>query len=123
MERNSKRRFAFDDTGTRIRASRGHTVAVELDLALATPPDVLFHGTHGRVLDAIRHEGPRPMGRHHVHLSVDPDTARQVGGRRGRPVVLRVDASGLVADGHEFRRSANGVWLVDHVPPGRLTFP
>jgi putative RNA 2'-phosphotransferase len=36
--------------------------------------------------------------------------------------VPRVDVSGLVADGHEFRRSANGVWLVDHVPPGTLTF-
>jgi predicted metal-dependent HD superfamily phosphohydrolase len=26
----------------------------------------------------------------------------------------------MAADGHQFRRSANGVWLVDHVPPADL---
>jgi putative RNA 2'-phosphotransferase len=32
-------------------------------------------------------------------------------------VVLRVDAAGLAADGARFFRSANGIWLVDAVPP------
>jgi putative RNA 2'-phosphotransferase len=52
-----------------------------------------------------------------VHLSPDVATARTVGGRRGRPVVLRVDAAAMVADGLLFSRSANGVWLTDSVPP------
>jgi putative RNA 2'-phosphotransferase len=56
-----------------------------------------------------------------VHLSADAATARAVGGRRGRPVVLRVDAAAMAADGHRFTRSANGVWLVDAVPPGYLS--
>ncbi|TMR08500.1 RNA 2'-phosphotransferase, partial [Nonomuraea turkmeniaca] len=34
-----------------------------------------------------------------------------------------VGAGEMHADGHVFRRSANGVWLVDHVPPGYLRFP
>ena len=55
-----------------------------------------------------------------MHLSADVETARRVGGRRGRPVVLRVDATALAADGVTFTRSANGVWLVDAVPPERL---
>ncbi len=117
---SDKQRFAFDETGTRIRANQGHSVAVELDLPVAEPPAVLFHGTHPGALAAIRAEGLRPMGRHHVHLSPDRDTAARVGGRRGRPVLLEIDAAGLAADGSEFRCSANGVWLVDHVPPHRL---
>jgi putative RNA 2'-phosphotransferase len=34
--------------------------------------------------------------------------------------VLRVDAAAMGAEGVVFHRSANGVWLVDAVPPGRL---
>ena len=40
---NDKRRFAFDPTGTRIRASQGHSVAVDLGYAAEVPPPVLFH--------------------------------------------------------------------------------
>jgi putative RNA 2'-phosphotransferase len=118
--RNDKRRFALDDTGTRIRASQGHSVQVDLGLTPLPPPDVLFHGTVDRFLDAIRREGLRPMLRHHVHLSADHETAMRVGARRGRPVVLSVDAAGLAATGQPFHCSANGVWLVAHVPPEYL---
>ncbi|MGY1916990.1 RNA 2'-phosphotransferase [Blastococcus sp. SYSU DS0973] len=118
---NDKRRFAFDPTGTRIRASQGHSVAVDLGYGPEQPPEVLFHGTVERVLPAILAEGLRPGRRHAVHLSADVVTARAVGGRRGRPVVLRVDAAGMAAGGSSFSRSANGVWLVDTVPPRFLT--
>jgi putative RNA 2'-phosphotransferase len=118
---NDKRRFAFDDTGTRIRASQGHSVPVDLGYLPAPPPDELFHGTVERFLPAILAEGLRPGRRHAVHLSADVATARAVGGRRGRPVVLGVDAAGMAAGGFAFRRSANGVWLVDEVPRRYLT--
>ncbi|MGY1692758.1 RNA 2'-phosphotransferase [Geodermatophilus sp. SYSU D01105] len=117
---DDKRRFAFDDTGTRIRASQGHSVAVDLGYAPQAPPPVLFHGTVARFLPAILAEGLRPGRRHAVHLSADVATARRVGGRRGTPVVLRVDAAGLAAAGARFTRSANGVWLVVAVPPAYL---
>ncbi len=120
VETNNKKRFAFDETGTRIRASQGHSVDVDLGLATATPPDVLYHGTVATFLEAIFHEGLRPMKRHAVHLSASPDTARTVGARRGKPVILRVDAAGMTADGHEFQVSANGVWLTAAVPPAYL---
>ena len=45
VARNDKRRFAFDESGTRIRASQGHSVPVELGYAPAQPPAELFHGT------------------------------------------------------------------------------
>lgn len=114
---NDKQRYAFDDTRRRIRANQGHSVDVELDLPKAVPPDVLFHGTVERFLPAIRREGLRPMNRHDVHLSPDAETARRVGARRGKPVILEVDAAAMAADGHVFRVSANGVWLVRSVPP------
>ncbi|WP_345037978.1 RNA 2'-phosphotransferase [Streptomyces sannanensis] len=118
---NDKRRFAVD--GSRIRASQGHTVPVDLGLPPAEPPAYLYHGTVARTLDAIRAEGLRPMNRHHVHLSPDRETATRVGARRGRPVVLAVDAGAMHRAGHVLRVSANGVWLTDHVPPRYLRFP
>ena len=117
---NDKQRFAFDESGLRIRASQGHSVDVDLALPAAIPPDVLYHGTVSRFLDAILREGLRPMKRHAVHLSADPATARTVGARRGVPVVLTVDARAMARAGHEFQLSANGVWLTAAVPPGFL---
>ncbi|MEV4016562.1 RNA 2'-phosphotransferase [Nonomuraea angiospora] len=121
VEANDKRRYAIEDG--RIRASQGHSVAVDLGLPAVRPPEVLYHGTVGRFLATIKEEGLRPMSRHHVHLSPDRETATRVGTRRGVPVVLVVAAGAMHADGHEFRVSANGVWLADHVPPGYLRFP
>ncbi|MGQ0841417.1 RNA 2'-phosphotransferase [Actinokineospora sp.] len=115
---NGKSRYAFDDTGTRVRASQGHSVPVELGLPPAEPPALLYHGTVAAALPAIRAEGLRPMARHHVHLSATRETAVVVGARRGKPVVLTVDAAAMVVDGHVFHVSANGVWLVAHVPVG-----
>ncbi|MGY0492905.1 RNA 2'-phosphotransferase [Streptomyces sp. WG-D5] len=118
---NDKRRFAVD--GSRIRASQGHSVEIDLGLPEAEPPAYLYHGTVARFLDAIRHEGLKPMNRHDVHLSADRETATRVGARRGRPVVLPVDAGAMHRAGHTFRISANGVWLTAAVPPRYLRFP
>ncbi|WP_405841876.1 RNA 2'-phosphotransferase [Streptomyces sp. NBC_01518] len=118
---NDKRRFAIE--GTRIRASQGHSIEVDLGLPPATPPSYLFHGTVARNLDAIRAEGLRPMNRHAVHLSADRETATRVCARRGRPVVLSVDAGAMHKDGHVFRVSENGVWLTEAVPVRYLRFP
>ncbi|SFY51444.1 RNA 2'-phosphotransferase [Streptomyces sp. F-1] len=121
VEANDKRRFTID--GTRIRAAQGHSVPVDLGLPPATPPPYLYHGTVPGALPAIRAEGLKPMGRHAVHLSADRATATRVGARRGRPVVLTVDAAAMHRDGHVFHRSANGVWLTAAVPPRHLRFP
>ncbi|MET7639159.1 RNA 2'-phosphotransferase [Streptomyces sp. NPDC005438] len=115
---SDKRRFTLD--GDRIRANQGHTVPVDLGLEFLAPPERLYHGTVDRFLPAIRTEGLRPMKRHAVHLSADPETATRVGARRGEPVVLTVRAGVLHRAGHRFQRSANGVWLTDSVPPEAL---
>ncbi len=117
---SDKQRFAFDETRARIRANQGHSVEVDLQFEAIEPPAVLYHGTgHGNVA-SIMESGLCKMKRHHVHLSGDVVTAIKVGQRHGRPVVFRVDAAAMHAAGFVFFRSANGVWLVDAVPPQYL---
>ncbi len=113
---NDKRRFEYDDSGTRIRARQGHSIDVELGYTDAAPPQMLYHGTATRFLPEIRSKGLLPMSRHDVHLSVDEATARVVGARHGSPAVLTVDAAAMAADGHTFRVTGNGVWLTAAVP-------
>ena len=121
VEHNNKKRFEFDDSGARIRASQGHSVPVDLGYEPLVPPDTLYHGTATGSLDSIFAEGLRPGRRHHVHLSVDTETAAKVGARHGKPAVLIVAADRMHADGCVFYRSTNGVWLTEHVAPEHLT--
>ncbi|HEX6606968.1 MAG TPA: RNA 2'-phosphotransferase [Chloroflexia bacterium] len=120
IARNNKQRFALDATGTLIRANQGHSVPVDLQLAQVAPPPMLYHGTAAHLVETIQREGLRKMARHHVHLSPDPETARIVGARHGSPVVFAVDAATMQQAGTPFYCSANGVWLVDAVPPAYL---
>lgn len=114
---NDKARFELSPDGRRIRARQGHSVKVEAGWMPADPPETLFHGTAATALPSIMEQGLARGRRHHVHLSADVATARRVGGRRGRPVVLRVAAGTMARQGHAFFLSANGVWLTEHVPP------
>jgi putative RNA 2'-phosphotransferase len=113
---NDKQRFAFSDDGTKIRASQGHSIQVDLDLTPVTPPDVLYHGTATRFLDSILSAGLQSRNRQYVHLSPDEQTALRVGQRHGKPAILRIDARAMHVDGHTFFFSANGVWLTARVP-------
>jgi putative RNA 2'-phosphotransferase len=114
---NDKQRFALSADHTRVRASQGHSIEVDLGYAASEPPEVLYHGTVDRFLASIRVQGLLKGERHHVHLSKDLATAARVGQRRGRPIVLRVRALDMHRAGHPFFVSQNGVWLTDCVPP------
>jgi putative RNA 2'-phosphotransferase len=120
VAKSDKKRFSFDSTGTLIRANQGHSVKVDLQLEPAIPPELLYHGTGHGAVEAILREGLCKMSRHHVHLSKDIATAKQVGSRHGRPIVFAVDAAAMESDGYTFYCSENGVWLVDAVPPKYL---
>jgi putative RNA 2'-phosphotransferase len=86
-----------------------------------TPPAILFHGTPASNLDSIMVDGLRSGGRQHVHLSADRETAAPVGRRRRVPArVLAVNSGPMSAAGHLCYRSANGVWLTQHVPAAYL---
>jgi putative RNA 2'-phosphotransferase len=121
VETNDKQRFGFDVSGELIRANQGHSVEVDLQLDEREPPETLYHGTVERFLSSILEQGLVRGKRHHVHLSKDVETALRVGARRGKPVILTVDAGRMQRDGHKFLLSVNGVWLTDVVPPGYLS--
>ncbi len=116
VRNNDKQRFALSEDKSHIRANQGHSVDVDLNLESRTPPRHLFHGTVAKFIDSIRENGLNKGERHHVHLSPDIDTAVRVGQRRGKPVVLLINALEMHEAGHTFHRSENGVWLVDRVP-------
>ncbi|WP_222105832.1 RNA 2'-phosphotransferase [Paraburkholderia sp. BCC1886] len=116
-----KQRYAISEDGLRVRANQGHsTQTVEMTYAVKLPPEYLYHGTAERFMDSIRKEGIKPAGRHHVHLSETFDTAKSVGARHGKPVVLIIDALTMAKNGFVFYLSDNNVWLVDQVPVGHF---
>lgn len=117
---DEKGRYSFDETGRKIRANQGHSVSVDVELEEKLPPQFLYHGTASRFLDGIFDEGLKPMSRLYVHLSPDEKTARKVGKRHGKEVVLQVDAEKMAQEGMVFFLSANGVWLTKQVPPKYL---
>jgi putative RNA 2'-phosphotransferase len=120
---NDKKRFSFSEDGIRIRANQGHSVQVDLKLEPKEPPETLYHGTVEKFLDSINYLGLQKGNRHHVHLSADIKTAKAVGGRRGKPVILEIDAGLMRHQGHVFYLSYNGVWLTEHVPVQFIRFP
>jgi putative RNA 2'-phosphotransferase len=120
---NDKQRFAFSDDRLRIRAVQGHSIDVDLGLAAVSPPVLLFHGTAERHVSDIRIDGLVKRSRRYVHLSPDDATARKVGQRHGKPVVLIIEARRLSVAGSDFYLSENGVWLTEKVPAEFIQFP
>jgi putative RNA 2'-phosphotransferase len=113
---NSKKRFAFNDTLDKIRASQGHSLEIELGYTNQEPPEILYHGTGGKSVQSILNAGLEKRSRQHVHLSKDFETAVKVGRRHGNPFVFKVLAEQMYKDNYQFFISDNGVWLTDNVP-------
>lgn len=118
---SDKQRFTLSPDGLRMRAAQGHSIAIDLKLEPKKPPMVLWHGTATRFLPSIREQGLLPMGRTHVHLSLDKEIALKVGARHGSAVALHVNAWGMFESGAEFFRADNGVWLAGEVAPQYLS--
>jgi putative RNA 2'-phosphotransferase len=116
---DSKGRYTIEDG--RIRANQGHSVDIDLGLTALVPPHPLFHGTATRFIESILRDGLLPQARQYVHLSANRQTAIEVGSRHGKICVLTINANAMTADGLEFFRSANGVWLVAQVPSRYLS--
>lgn len=115
VETNNKKRFAFNEDKTRIRASQGHSIDVDLALKASQPPDFLYHGTAEINISSILGKGIEKRTRQHVHLSADKETATKVGMRHGKPVILTIRTREMHEDGISFYLSANNVWLTDFV--------
>ena len=116
VETNSKKRFAFNDSLDKIRASQGHSIEIELGYTSQKPPELLYHGTGEKSVQSILDTGLQKRKRQHVHLSSDTETAIKVGQRHGKPFVFKVLAEQMYNDNFQFFLSDNGVWLTDNVP-------
>lgn len=114
---NNKQRYEYSPDGLKIRARQGHSIPVDVELKEAIPPDILYHGTATKFLESIYKNGLLPGNRLYVHLSLDEETAINVGSRHGKPFVIKIDCQKMLADGCKFFLSNNGVWLTEKVLP------
>lgn len=122
VKTNDKKRFAFNEDKSKIRASQGHSISIDLDIEQVQPPEFLYHGTVDKFVEVIKKEGLKKMSRQHVHLSQDKETAIKVGSRRGKPIILIVKAKKMYQDGFLFYLSENNVWLTNEVPTNYIEF-
>lgn len=117
VQTNSKKRFAFNEDKTKIRASQGHSININLALIEQKPPEFLYHGTSENNAVSILEKGIEKRSRQHVHLSSDRETATSVGMRHGKPIILTISTGKMFEDGIKFYLSENEVWLTDFVDP------
>ena len=122
VQNNSKQRFAFNGNKNKIRANQGHSVVIDLALDSVPPPMVLYHGTAQKYISSIQKEGLQKRNRHHVHLSSDLETAKKVGARHGKVVILTIATKKMADAAYSFYLTENGVWLTDHVPVEFIQF-
>jgi len=121
IEASDKQRHEL--SGDRIRALYGHSLPGKLKCSPATPPHTLYHGTGLESIESIKVHGLLPMSRQYVHLSTDRKTARLVGARKSKQVViLNVQAGAAAAHGVPFYEGNSQVWLADEVPPQWIEF-
>lgn len=106
----------FEIVGGRIRALYGHSICNKIVKEVGEPPEILYHGTARRFIESIEKNGLIPKGRQYVHLSVDIETAIQVGKRHDdTPVILEISAKRAWDNGVKFYVGNEKVWLADNV--------
>jgi len=126
VNNNNKKRFAYNDSKTKIRANQGHSInEIEITFDVVKDvPDFLYHGTSSKILELIMKEGIKKMSRTHIHLSGDLETAIIVGRRKDKNiVVLSINSKKMSEDGLEIFISKNGVYLADNIPAKYLESP
>lgn len=114
---DDKGRYEID--GSKIRATYGHSIDINLGNSDDPIPDVLYHGTSRSNLSSIASYGLEPMSRQHVHLTDSEQDARNVGKRHGNDViVLEIDVSSLLQDGYNVNKRGKNVYTCsENIPP------
>jgi|SRR6185369_2786101 putative RNA 2'-phosphotransferase len=111
----------FELRGDRMRATYGHSFAVDLGGESIAPPEKLYFGTARDLAQSVLRDGLKPRGRAYVHLSADLDDAVAVGRRRDPiPAVVVIAARDAHESGIEFF-SSGPVYLAAIIPPEFLS--
>ena len=120
VDTNDKKRLAYNDNKTKIRASQGHSIkGIDVELYKSNPPHILYHGTSKENYIKIKKSGLSKMKRLYVHLTSDINIAYETGKRYSKkeePIILKINAKLMSFDGFIFYLSENNVWLTDNVP-------
>jgi putative RNA 2'-phosphotransferase len=119
VEDADKQRFELN--GGKVRATYGHSFAVDLGPEAAEPPAELYLGAARDLAQSALQGGLKPRDRRYIHLSASLDEARAVGERRDpAPTIIVVDAATAHAEGIRFFRSGP-LFLAENVPAKYLS--
>ena len=130
VKTDKKTRFSLceNDGKLYIRANQGHSgdVAKCLDpeqytQVITTPIEPCIHGTYSEFLPSIMSQGLSKMSRAYIHCAAGLPHEVKSGMRKDCDVFIYVDMKKAMADGIEFRMSANDVILTKgingYLPP------
>lgn len=111
---SDKKRFELRDD--KVRATYGHSFAVDLKPEIVEPPAKLYYGTARDLAQSMLRNGLKPRDRQYVHLSVSAEEAESVARRHDpAPAVIVVDAAEASRQGSCFYRSGP-LFLIESVP-------
>lgn len=118
VAQNNKQRYEYNYDRTKLRARQGHSIPVDVEMAVATDitkdNPYLWHGTSDKYLESIKKNGLISGNRMYVHLSGDKATAIKVGKRHGgETYLICVNANQMQMDGVTVYISRNGVYNVE----------
>ncbi|WP_027399775.1 RNA 2'-phosphotransferase [Anaerovorax odorimutans] len=121
IDASDKKRHEIVDN--KIRALYGHSVSSKIRKESNEPPEYLYHGTARRFIDSIKEKGLLSQERQYVHLSLDKETALQVGKRRDKnPVILTIKATLAWQNGVSFYKGDDKIWLADSIKSEYIEF-
>lgn len=119
VENDSKGRYRFNESGSKIKACQGHSISwVTPEIEYKEPPEFLYHGTTTVALEKIYQSGAiSKMSRHAVHMQADEEKAWQSALRwHLKPVVIKIAAKEMHDKGLRLGVTDNEVWCTEEVP-------
>ena len=115
IEKSNKKRHEI--IGNKIRALYGHSTSKIIIIENSEPPEFLYHGTANKFIKSIKEKGLLSKERQYVHLSLDVETAYEIGKRRdSKPIILKIKARLAWENGISFYFGNDNIWLSDDIP-------
>lgn len=100
----------------KIRAKYGHSTGEKIKYGISEPPTILYHGTSLESMNVIIRDGLKPMTRQYVHLSSDMATAKEVGLRKSKNIViLKILAKNAFRNNQKFYKVDQTIWLSNEI--------
>jgi putative RNA 2'-phosphotransferase len=109
-----KKRFELQ--GEKVRATYGHSFAVDLETEAAEPPEKLYYGAARDLAQSMLRGGLKPRDRRYIHLSVSHEEAESVARRHDpAPAIIVINAQAAHAEGVRFYHSGP-LFLAESIP-------